>query len=190
MFVLFFVLSLCLVVLPSTVITFWGRGICPVSILYKSIEGRYQPVRVADGPITARYRFIKNAFWVVALLFFVCALSVTIYLCFLLVSLEGYDKWLWLFWHIFNTIFPYNKYQLGTETSLYSNNYKPKPFSETKRKRKQTKPNKRKPNKRKKSIKISSLFPKRGNRNAKRTEKHKNKITQGKTYKTNRLVEP
>ena len=30
---------------------------------------------------------------------------------------------------------------------------------------------------------ISSLFPKRGNRNAKRTEKHKNKITQGKTYK-------
>ena len=27
------------------------------------------------------------------------------------------------------------------------------------------------------STKISSLFPKRGNRNAKRTEKHKNKIT-------------
>ena len=36
----------------------------PVSILYKSIAGRYQPVRVADGPITARYRFIKNASWV------------------------------------------------------------------------------------------------------------------------------
>ena len=50
-----------------------------------------------------------------------------------------------------------------------------------KRKRKQTKPNKRKLNKRAKSVKISSLFPKRGNRNAKRTEKHKNKITQGKT---------
>ena len=33
----------------------------PVSILYKSIAGRYRPVRVADGPITARYRFIKNA---------------------------------------------------------------------------------------------------------------------------------
>ena len=31
------------------------------------------------------------------------------------------------------------------------------------------------------STKISSLFPKRGNRNSKRTEKHKNKITQGKT---------
>ena len=29
--------------------------------------------------------------------------------------------------------------------------------------------------------KISSLFPKQGNRNAKRIEKHKNKITQGKT---------
>ena len=31
------------------------------------------------------------------------------------------------------------------------------------------------------STKISSFFPKRGNRNAKRTEKHKNKITQCKT---------
>ena len=35
----------------------------PVSILYKSIAGRYRPVRAADGPITARYRFIKNASW-------------------------------------------------------------------------------------------------------------------------------
>ena len=35
----------------------------PVSILHKSIAGRYRPVRVADGPITARYRFIKNASW-------------------------------------------------------------------------------------------------------------------------------
>ena len=32
-----------------------------------------------------------------------------------------------------------------------------------------------------KNTKISYLFPKRGNRNAKRTEKHKNKMTQGKT---------
>ena len=31
------------------------------------------------------------------------------------------------------------------------------------------------------STNISSLFPKRGNHNAKRTEKHKNKTTQGKT---------
>ena len=35
----------------------------PVGILYKSIAGRYRPVRVADGPITACYRFIKNASW-------------------------------------------------------------------------------------------------------------------------------
>ena len=41
--------------------------------------------------------------------------------------------------------------------------------------------NKQKPNKRTKSTKISSLFPKRGNRNTKRTEKHKNKMTHGKS---------
>ena len=35
----------------------------PVSSLYKSIAGRYRPVRVADGPITARYGFLKNASW-------------------------------------------------------------------------------------------------------------------------------
>ena len=35
----------------------------PVSILYKSITGRYRPVKVADGQITASYRFIKNASW-------------------------------------------------------------------------------------------------------------------------------
>ena len=44
--------------------------IYPVSILYKSIAGRYRPVRVADGPITARYRFIKNASWVYVILFY------------------------------------------------------------------------------------------------------------------------
>ena len=60
-------------------------------------------------------------------------------------------------------------------------NHKPQPFSDTKRKRKSTKPNKHNSNKRTKSTKISSLFPKRGNHNAKRTEKHKNKITQCKT---------
>ena len=30
----------------------------PASILHQSIAGHYRPVRVADGPITARYRFI------------------------------------------------------------------------------------------------------------------------------------
>ena len=34
-----------------------------MSNLYKSIAGRYRPVRVADGPIKARFRFIKNASW-------------------------------------------------------------------------------------------------------------------------------
>ena len=35
----------------------------PVNILYKSTAGRYRPVSYPDGPITARYRFIKNASW-------------------------------------------------------------------------------------------------------------------------------
>ena len=54
------------------------------------------------------------------------------------------------------------------------------PFPDTKRK--PTNPNKHKSNKRTKSTKISSLFPKRGNRNTKRTEKHKTKMTHSKTY--------
>ena len=40
--------------------TYYSSGSNPVSILYKSIAGRYRPVRVADGPIRARYRFIKQ----------------------------------------------------------------------------------------------------------------------------------
>ena len=47
------------------------------------------------------------------------------------------------------------------------------------------KSNKHKSNKRTKSTKVSSLFPKRDNLNAKRTEKHKNKIAQGKTKNKN-----
>ena len=66
------------------------------------------------------------------------------------------------------------------EKSRESHNHKPQPFPDTKKKRKQTKPNKRKSNKRTKSTKISSLFPERGKHNANRTGKHKNKITQGK----------
>ena len=42
----------------------------PVSIVHKSIAGHYRPVRVvADGPITARCRFIKNAGWAGSTLF-------------------------------------------------------------------------------------------------------------------------
>ena len=33
------------------------------SIFHKSIAGRYRPVSYPDGPITGRYRFIKNAYW-------------------------------------------------------------------------------------------------------------------------------
>ena len=68
------------------------------------------------------------------------------------------------------------------EKSRECHNHKPQPFPDPRRKRKPTNPNKHKPNKRMKSTKISSLFPKLGNRNTKRTEKHKNKMTHGKTY--------
>ena len=68
------------------------------------------------------------------------------------------------------------------EKSRECHNHKPQPFPDPKRKRKPTNPNKQKSNKRTKSTEISSLFPKRGNRNTKRTEKHKNKMTHGKTY--------
>ena len=68
------------------------------------------------------------------------------------------------------------------EKSSECHNHKTQPFLDPKRKRKPTYPNKHKSNKRTKSTKISSLFPKRGNRNTKRTEKHKNKMTHGKTY--------
>ena len=35
----------------------------PASILFKSVAVRYRPVDYPDSPITARYRFIKNAYW-------------------------------------------------------------------------------------------------------------------------------
>ena len=40
-----------------------GFDFFPISILYKSIAGRYRPVRVADGPVMTRCRFIMNASW-------------------------------------------------------------------------------------------------------------------------------
>ena len=68
------------------------------------------------------------------------------------------------------------------EKSRECHNHKPQPFPDPKRKRKPTNLNKHKPNKRTKSTKIISLLPKRGNRNTKRTEKHKNKMIHRKTY--------
>ena len=43
---------------------FKGKKLLPASILYRYIAGRYRPVSYPDGPIMARYRFIKNAYWV------------------------------------------------------------------------------------------------------------------------------
>ena len=68
------------------------------------------------------------------------------------------------------------------EKSRECHNHKPQPFPDPKRKRKPTNLNKHKPNKRTKITKISSLFPKRGNRKTKRIEKHKKKMTHVKTY--------
>ena len=50
------------------------------------------------------------------------------------------------------------------EKSRECHNHKPQPSPDPKRKRKPTNLNKHKPNKRMKSTKISSLFPKQGNR--------------------------
>ena len=70
-FVLFIVLFLYMVSLVfscgHTVGEDGAGSVYPVSILYKSIAGRYRPVREADEPMTARYRFIKNASWVCCL---------------------------------------------------------------------------------------------------------------------------
>ena len=36
----------------------FAKYMYPVSILHKSIAGRYRPVSYPDGPITAHYRFM------------------------------------------------------------------------------------------------------------------------------------
>ena len=60
----------------------WFTYTSPASILSKSIAGRYSPVSYPDGPITARYRFIKNAYWVFAYMWFMsCHACAEIYLC-------------------------------------------------------------------------------------------------------------
>ena len=69
---------------PSTLYVY------PVSILYKSIAGRYRPVRVADGPITVRYRFIKNASRVPSVLVCWHSLCVIVWLCSMIVALPGH----------------------------------------------------------------------------------------------------
>ena len=51
----------------STVCHLSAKSQYPASILYKSIAVRYRPVSYPVGPISARYRFIKNAYWVTPL---------------------------------------------------------------------------------------------------------------------------
>ena len=63
------------------------------------------------------------------------------------------------------------------EKSRECHNHKPQLIPDTKRKRKQTKPNKHKSNKRTKSTTISSFFPKRGNRHAKNDWKTQEQTT-------------
>ena len=43
---------------------FAQRVLTQLAFFYKSTAGRYWPVSDLDGPITARCRFIKNAYWV------------------------------------------------------------------------------------------------------------------------------
>ena len=50
------ILFLCFSVLLALRLSRLGKS-APVSILRKSISGRHRPVRVADGPMTARCRF-------------------------------------------------------------------------------------------------------------------------------------
>ena len=67
------------------------------------------------------------------------------------------------------------------EKSRECHNHKPQPFPDPKRKRKPTNPNKHKPNKRTKSTKTSPP-PSEAIATLKRTEKHKNKTSHGKTH--------
>ena len=67
-------------------------SLCPVSILYKSIAVRYRPVRVADGPTTARYSFIKNASWVVVCMCSVVYFMNQVFLCILELTLTALSK--------------------------------------------------------------------------------------------------
>ena len=73
----------CLSVVSGIVNASFGKS-NPSSILYKSIVGRYRPVSYPDGPITARYRFIKNAYWEAgyfALLWFVAYVLSVMFVC-------------------------------------------------------------------------------------------------------------
>ena len=98
------------------------------------------------------------------------------------VTVRVIDPWPWFWYTSYISLLSMCVPKKVREKSRECHNHKPQPFPDPKRKRKPTNLNKLKLNKRTKSTKISSLFPKRGNRNTKRTEKHNNKMTHGKTY--------
>ena len=79
-FVLFFFLSKC--------------NTAPASILYKSTAGRYRPVSYPDGPITAHYRFIKNAYWGEVGFSSFSRFLIAVFIAFLKVGQNGWQpKW-------------------------------------------------------------------------------------------------
>ena len=84
-------------------------------------------------------------------------------LCIVTVVFPGY-----LHLYFCSILRPSHGKKKGKRKSRECHNHKPQPFPDPKRKRKPTNPNNYK---RTKSTKIRSLFPKRGNRNTKRTEK-------------------
>ena len=95
---------------------------------------------------------------------------------------EGQDELPTLYWLPKLYKRPYKaRFIAKKEKSPWSATITSRSPSQTRRGIGKTKPNKRKSNKRTKSTKISSLLPKRDNRNVKRTEKYKNKMTQDKT---------
>ena len=58
-----------IILLIRKVIRAFDLNSYPDSIPYKSIAGHYRPVSFPDGPITARCRFIWNAYWVHSIVF-------------------------------------------------------------------------------------------------------------------------
>ena len=76
----------------------------PASILHKSIAGCYRPVSYPDGPITARYKFMQNAYWGFVLLL-LCLVGRVLHIDRLAMCVSvsvGVGKWAWGFCQAFN----------------------------------------------------------------------------------------
>ena len=101
--------------------------------------------------------------------------SIINYICFLIYNLFFRLTVFYMYYWFSFTLTVFLVEKKVREKSRECHIHKPLAFPTLRGRVKQTKPTKRKSNKRTESTKISSLFPKRGIRNAKRTEKHKNK---------------